>query len=277
MATTTAEVTELRIPRLGHVFFAAILIWLGVMGLGKGDFVPVWQQVPKWVPARVPLAYVLAVISLGSGLGLLWERTRPIAARVIVVAFALWLLVMRLPYLFFQKPLVLVAWSCGSTGVMLAAAWVLYVRFAGDRDFPRVGRVAGEAGIRAARTIYGLSLIPFGLAHFMYLNATTVLIPDWIPWHTGLAYATGAAFIAAGLAMIFGVLARWAAILSTLQFALFSIIVWMPRFAAGTLTEFQRGEFVVTWALSAAAWVMADSFRDATGATVRSPLTPAPP
>src|SRR5258708_40271286 len=143
-----------------------------------------------------------------------------------------WLLVLRLPNLFFEPPLVLVAWSFGSTGVMVAAAWVLYVWFGGG----------DERGVRIARVLYGVSLVPFGLAHFMYLDATTVLIPHWLPWPAGWAYFTGAAFIAAGLAVTVGVVPRLAAALSTLQMGLFSLIVWVPRVFAGPLNDFQLGE-----------------------------------
>ena len=259
VASGTAErSSSIRIASAGHVPFAAIMIWLGVMGLSKGTFVQVWQPVPKWVPAREGLAYLTALISLASGIGLLWKRSAPIAARVVFASLLVWLLAMRLPNLFYEKPLVLVAWTFGSTGVMVAAAWILYVWFAGARD--RIVIVADERGVRIARVLYGLSLIPFGLAHFMYLDATTVLIPNWLPWHVAWAYFTGAAFIAAGVAVTVGVFARWAAVLSTLQIFLFSVIVWIPRVVAGSLNEFQWGEFVVTWALSAGAWVVADSY-----------------
>lgn len=245
----------------GQVLFAAAMIWLGVMGLGKGDFVQVWQPVPKWVPAREVLAYLCAFISLASGIGLLWRRTAPVAARVIFASLLVWLLAFRLPNLFFQKPLVLVAWTFGSTAVMVAAAWVLYVRLAGDRDRQRLGVLADERGVRIARALYGLSLIPFGLAHFMYVDATTVLIPHWLPWPAAWAYFTGAAFIAAGLAVTFGVFPRLAAALSALQMGLFGLIVWVPRVLAGAVTEFQWGEFVVTFVLTAGAWVVAESYR----------------
>ncbi|HKC38129.1 MAG TPA: hypothetical protein VKC15_01160 [Gemmatimonadales bacterium] len=237
----------------GHAAFAAVMIWLGVMGLWKGAFVQVWLPVPTWVPAREALAYLCACISLASGIGLLWQRTAALAARVIFASLLVWLLVLRLPNLFFETPLVLVAWTFGSTGVMVAAAWVLYVWLGG-----------GDArGVRIARALYGASMIPFGLAHFMYLAATTVLIPNWLPWHTAWAYFTGAAFIAAGLAVTVGVVPRLAAALSTLQMGLFSLIVWVPRVLAGPLDDFQWGEFVVTWALTAGAWVVADSYRAA--------------
>jgi len=242
------------------------MIWLGAMGLDKGDFVQVWQPVPKWVPAREALAYLCGFISLASGIGLLWKRTAAVAARVVFASLLVWLLVLRLPSLFFETPVVLVAWTFGSTAVMVAAAWVLYFWFAGDRDrqrFGRFGHFAGDAGVRIARVLYGLSLVPFGLAHFMYLDATTVLIPHWLPWHVAWAYFTGAAFIAAGLAVTVGVFARLAAALSTLQLVLFGLIVWVPRVLAGAVNDFQWGEFVVGCALTAGAWVVADSYRGA--------------
>ena len=261
MNSSSIEGKAIRVASVGHALFAAAMIWLGAMGLNKGDFVQVWQPVPKWVPAREALAYLCAFISLASGIGLLWRRTAAVAARVLFASLLVWLLVLRLPYLFFQKPLVLVAWTFGSTAVMVAAAWVLYVWFAGDRDRQRLGRFAGDTGLRIARALYGLSLVPFGLAHFMYLDATTVLIPHWLPWHVAWAYLTGTAFIVAGLAVTVGVGARLAAALSTLQLGLFGLIVWVPRVLAGAVNDFQWGEFVVTCALTAGAWVVTDSYR----------------
>ena len=261
MNSSRVEGGTIRIASVGHALFATSMIWLGAMCLSRGDFVQVWQPVPKWVPAREVLAYLCALISLASGIGLLWQRTAAVAARVVFASLMVWLLALRLPNLFFQTPVVLVAWTFGSTAVMVAAAWVLYVWFAGDRDRQRLGLFADDTGVRIARALYGLSLVPFGLAHFMYLDATTVLIPHWLPWHVAWAYFTGAAFIAAGLAVTVGVFARLAAALSTLQLGLFGLIVWVPRVLAGAVNDFQWGEFVVTCALTAGAWVVADSYR----------------
>ena len=252
---------SIRIASPGHAAFAVVLIALGIIGFVTRDFSQMWKPVPKWVPGRTALVFLCALISLGLGIGLLWRRWAPVASRVLLVALLIWLLVLRLPNLFYEHPRVLVAWTFGSTAVMAAAAWVLYIWFARERDPAHPGFLADSSGLRVARTLYGLSLIPFGLAHFMYLDATTVLIPNWLPGHVAWAYFTGAAFIVAGVAVCIGVLGFPAAALSGLQMGLFTLIVWVPRMIAGTVTEFQRGEFITSCALTAGAWVVADSYR----------------
>jgi len=40
------------------------------------------------------------------------------------------------------------------------------------------------------------------------------------------------------------------------------VIVWIPRVEAGTVNNFQRGEFIVTFALMAGAWVVTNFYDD---------------
>jgi uncharacterized membrane protein len=239
----------MRIASWGHAVFAVTLVALGVMGLIQGHFTSTWTGVPSRLPAYGALTYVSAMISIACGIGLLFARTALLASRVLLAYLLLWLLLFRVSHIAFAPKSIDTWWGLGDTAVMLAATWVLCGWFAD----------AGQA-LRLGRVFYALALIPFGIAHFTNLNDTAPLVPAWLPWHVGFAYFTGAAFIAASIAVLSRILGRLGATLSACQLALFTLLVWGPVVVAGA-TPPQWTEFVTSWVLTAAAWVVADSYR----------------
>jgi uncharacterized membrane protein len=253
----------MRIVSTGHALFAGAMIILGLMGLISGDFGPIWDSVPKAWPARAVLAYLCNLVCLACGIGLFLRRTAAMAARVLFIYLLLWLLVIKGRYIVLA-PLVEGPYqSAGETAVFVAAAWVLYAWFAGDWDRRHVEFAVGAKGLRIARVLYGLALIAFGLSHFAYLELTAPLVPNWLPGHTFWAYFTGATYLAAGTAIIIGAFARPAAVLSALQIGLMTVLVWVPILMAGHLSKQHWIETVVSCALTAGAWVVAESYQSA--------------
>jgi len=253
--------SEKHILSVGHAVFAATMTALGVLALREGNLAPVWAPLPKGVPARGLVVDLCALVCLGSGLGLFWPRTAIVAARVLLAWFLLWSLLFNLPTAF-PAPTVLGSWyGCAEIAVTTAGTWVLYTWFATEWDKRWFGFATGDKGVRIARILYGLALIFFGLGHFAYIEPTVALVPNWLPAHLFWAYFTGGAFVAGGLAVLIGVWAKLAAALMALQIGLFIPLIWLPLVATGQISAFRWGEFVATCALTAGAWVMADSYR----------------
>jgi len=255
------------IARTSHAVFAVVLIGWGILGLVKGDFAAGWAPVPESLPGRHVLVYLTALVCVACGGAMRFGQTAALATRGLFFWFLAWLLLLRVPWIFVEFG-VGTWWSASSTAVMTASVWVLYSSLANDWDQQHFGFIVGDKGVRIARALFGLGLIPIGLAHFIYLEATAPLVPAWMQWPVFWSYFTGGAFIVAGLAAITGVFARLGSTLVTLQIALLTLLVWTPRIAAGTMSAFQWGEVAVSIILTTCAWVVTDSYRSTPGFTV---------
>lgn len=246
----------MRIASVGHAVFAATFVALGLLGLVEGSFAPIWQPVGKDVPARELLAYLCALVPLVAGIGMVFRRTASGAVVALLALLLAWLLLFRLlPVL--RAPGSMGAWyAIAETSVYVSGAGALWGWLTARGKVTRAGRI-----------LYGLAMIPFGIGHFSYLKETASLVPQWLPWHTAFAVGTGISFIAAGVAIVVGRLARAAAVLSAVQMGLFTLLVWVPIAMDGP-NAFQWSEFVISWTLTACAWGVADSYRPVGGVAV---------
>ncbi|HYM35201.1 MAG TPA: hypothetical protein VET48_07360, partial [Steroidobacteraceae bacterium] len=249
----------MRIASVGHAVFAVTMVALGILGLINGDFAPIWLPVPKGVPAHEALVYLCDFVSIACGVGLFWRSASALAARVLFVYLFVWMLLFKVRFILLAPTVEVSYESCGETAVIVAGVWVLYVWFATAWERRRLSLITGDKGLRFARVLFGLALIAFGLSHFFYLKETVTLVPAWLPSPVFWAYLTGGAYIAAGVAVIIHVYAQLAAELTALQMGLFTLLVWAPIIASGHISSSQWVEFVVSWTMTAAAWVVADS------------------
>lgn len=250
----------MRVASLGHAVFAVTLIVVGLLGLIQGDFAAIWQPLPRWVPAARELSALCALITLGGGAGLLWTRAATVAARTLLGYLLLCVLLTKVRYIVLAPAREVSYESCGETVVILAGAWVLYAWLAaGDRRWLAI--TTGAQGLRIARVLYALALIAFGLSHLAYARYTATLVPGWLPAHLAFVYLTAVAYLAAALAILTGVQASLAAVLSAAQMGLFTVLVWVPRLLAGPVRASLWQELAVSWAMTAGAWMVADSYR----------------
>ena len=245
----------------GVALFAASLIAIGITCLSRGGIAAVWSGVPKGLPGRAVVITLSAVISIATGLGVLWRRSAVVTSRVLLAWMAAWMVAFRIPLVFRGPSGTDAWWATGETAAMMTGAWLLYARFARERDDAKPDFLASDNGALIARVLFGLALIPFGVAHFTYLQHTADTVPSWLPWRVGWACFTGGTLIAAGVAIVTGVLARLAATLAAWEMTLFTVLVWVPIVVRGPDAG-QWDEFVDSCVLTGVAWLVAESYRD---------------
>jgi uncharacterized membrane protein len=236
--------------------FAIGMVGLGILALICGDFALVWQPVSAWVPGRTVLAYGSGVLMLLGGLGLLFRATSAWSVRILFPYLIVWTL-LKVPALFVAPQMEAVWLGIGELTVLLAGGWVLFARLSGLRDGSVWGFVVGDRGVRAARILFAVSLIPIGLAHLVYGKETAALVPAWLHYQLGWAYLTGVGQIACGVGVLFSILPRVAAAVEAGMLSLFALLVWGPAVLATPKARFPWTAFLISWAIAAGAWVVA--------------------
>jgi uncharacterized membrane protein len=204
--------------KVGRPLFAFAIIAIGVETLACARVVsyalgPRYEIIPiiPFLPAIPWLAYVFGSIWVACGTGLLFNRTMRTASLTLgglLFVFAL----------AFDAPR-----YAGRTVVfeplaLASLAWLL----PGPDAAPNLL-------YRWSRYLLALSLIVFGVDHFLALAFVAALIPGWIPLHLFWAAFFGAAFVASGLSIGFGYLQRWGAGGIGLMFAIWVVTLHVPR------------------------------------------------
>lgn len=250
---------------LSRGLFAVAAASLAILSLTYGDFAPS-ESLPGWLPWREGWVYLSALLLLAAGAGLCFSRTALPSALTIGAYQAVWALISTPPIL--AEPLSTGAWYgfCEAL-TSLVGAWILYEMLrwrSSGSEMP----IAGRRTVRVAQVLFGLTCIFYGWSHFAYADYTASLVPTWLPNRLGLAYITGLGHVAAGIAIIVGILPRLAATLEAVMMSLFGLLVWVPTFFAqprpawATPPQNQWSELVVNLVLAASAFMVASSLRN---------------
>jgi uncharacterized membrane protein len=238
--------------------FAIGMIGLGILALIYGDFALVWQPVAPWIPGRTVLAYGSGLIMLLGGVGLLLTATAAWSVRILFPYLIVWLL-LKAPALFVAPGMEAVWLGFGEIAVLMTGGWVLFARLAGLRAGSPLSFATGENGVRLARILFAVSLIPIGLSHLIYVKETVELVPAWLHYRVGWAYLTGAGQIACGLGVLFSIFPRVAARAEAGMVSLFTLLVWGPAILAAPTARLPWTAFFISWAIASAAWVVAQN------------------
>jgi uncharacterized membrane protein YphA (DoxX/SURF4 family) len=228
---------------LGARVYGIAAIMMGVAGLLWADFATGGLRIPATLPGRTILAYAVGILLIAGGALINWRRAW--GAAVLTAIFGAGFVLVDL------VPLIVHArmfdyWEATAEPLAMTMGGLIAL------TAPR------SLASRIATYVFAGCLIVFGTAHFVFAKFSATFVPSYLPpsqmfW----VYLTGAAAIAAGLAILSGVLAVLAARLLTLMYVLFGILVHTPFVLASPAKHPVWIEFMVNLALVGVAWIVA--------------------
>jgi uncharacterized membrane protein len=216
--------SALSMPRAAY---GRMLLALAVLGFGARyamdrHLSAANPPLPAFLPFGTALSIAAAILLIACGLALLttWRLRESSLALAVLLLGAACLHLLHLeavlhdgtPRSQFMEPL-----------AMGTSAFVLY----GLAHHPKRLYL-----FIAARILFAATIIMFGIQHFLYLGFLAGIIPAWIPYHIDWVYATGAAMIAVGLAMISGIFARPATMALAVMFLAWLAVLHIPLIVA---------------------------------------------
>lgn len=226
----------------------------GFAAIGSGLCALVWHDFSTLagVPHPRVVVYIVTAIQIIAGLAVPWPGTSRAGAAALGAVYFVFAL-LAIPAIV-AHPLVYNGYGNFFEQLSLAAgAAILYA--CSDRiATARMARLA-----RIGYYTFGICVVSFALEQFFYLPQTASFVPRWIPpgqmfW----AIATTGAFALAALALLTGIVARFAAQLTTAMIVGFALLTWLPALLANPHRFENWSEGAETLGIAASAWVVVD-------------------
>jgi len=233
---------------VGVKILGAAAVAYGVACFLQGDSASFWQPVPETLPLRKLLAYLSAALLILAGLGLLASRTTRPAAILLLVLFALhdasyvWQM--------FGPPFdVNYLMGIAENSAVVVGIWAVLM----------LPLRAASSGAVAARILFGVCSLIFGLAHFVGRVPTASMVPEWMPggqmfW----ALATGVGHFAVGLGLITNRLALLATRVGSLMYVCFVLLAWFPGAFTHPTEWFRWAGAGLSLCMAGALWLVGD-------------------
>ncbi len=109
------------------------------------------------------------------------------------------------------------------------------------------------------RIFVAISLVVFGVQHFIYGGFVATLVPAFMPGRLFWAYFVGVAFFAAAAGILYRPMARPAATMLGVMFFLFVVLLHIPRIAGNSSNGNEWTSGFVALAMCGGAWILANA------------------
>ncbi len=253
----------------GQIFYGIAIAAMGVLTIYYHDF-PYMLIPPKhsWISNHAILVYISGGLLTLAGVCIAFRvKTAPVSL-LLGTVFLLIFCFYFIPYELMVSPnyMHFYAWENAAKELAFSGgAFVIAGRFPGESENP-VTRLLRKL-IPLGTIIFCLTILSFGINHFLYAKEASGYMPSWIPVKLFWMYFTGSALIGASIAIILKIKPGLMATLLGTMIFIWVLILHIPKVIAASFDD--KGGEVTSLFLALAycgiAFVIAGDSRKQTG------------
>jgi uncharacterized membrane protein len=219
-----------KIISTGRIFYGIAMAAVGIQQFFLGGLCsmlfPPW---PSVIPHYRIFAYTIGISLLAAGIAIAFGKKAKIVSMILGYSLLALFCFYYVPYEIFKDPynIHLGSWTNAIKGLALSGG-----AFAIAGTYMTVNPAGGEKIIPHGRIFFSIMLVCFGIAHFLYTDPISTLIPTYIPGHIFWTYFAGVALIAAGVAIILQIKVKLTGILLGCTIFIWLILLHLPLVVA---------------------------------------------
>ncbi|MCO5950111.1 hypothetical protein [Mucilaginibacter flavidus] len=220
------------LAKTGRIFYGTMIACLGAQQIPYADFRPV--IFPPWLatmPDLAALAYLSSALLILCGLAIIFEKKAREVSLVLGGVFLLLILFAQVPFELIKDPYYkhLGVWINPLKELVFAdgAFAVAGIYPPGNKEGKLLQVL--DKFIPLAGTFMSITMILFGVDHFLYVDFVVKLMPAWMPGPVFWTYFAGVALISSGITIILKIKLKLSAILLGVTIFLWFILLHIPR------------------------------------------------
>jgi len=223
----------------GRIFFGIAIAVMGLITIYYSDF-PYMLIPPKhaWIPGLAVLARVSGGLLIVAGGCIVVEKKPRTVALLLGTVLLLLCCFYFIPYQFMVSAnyMHFGDWENAAKELALAGGALAIAGCCSAYNENQLTRLLGKL-IPFGAILFSLTIISFGIDHFLFAKEAADYVPSWVPFHLFWMYFTGTALIGAGIAIILKIKTVLAATLLGSMIFTWFIILHLPRIIASPAVD----------------------------------------
>jgi hypothetical protein len=221
----------------------------GVAALAFGLITLAWHDYNDWHPPRY-IVYAAAAALIFGGAAIQFRRTSKMGAAVLSAVYLVFAL-QCVPRIV-ATPRIYNSWgNFFEQFSLVTGAAIVYARWSSAWSRETLNRIG--------RILLGMCAASFTLEQAIYIHATAILVPKWLPPNQMFwAVTTTVLFALAAVALLTNRMALLATRLLAMMLVIFGLFVWVPLLLSDPHNHTNWSENAETFAIAGAAWILAD-------------------